>query len=119
VLEAMRDARLRRLLGVVSELRATSVQEPTLAQVVPRLTEEGMGPLVSELAQLAHTVSAKERALDECVHRLMAEARKRHLEGLREQIQQMQAAGDPHAVTELLHTHQRLMKAVPTGLTGG
>ena len=119
VLEAVRDARLRRLLGVVSELRATSVQEPTLAQVVSRLTEEGMGPLVSELAQLAHTVSAKDRALDDCVHRLIGEARKRQLEGLREQIQQMQQAGDPRAVTELLHTYQRLMKALPTAPAGG
>ena len=119
VLEAVRDARLRRLLGVVSELRATSAQEPTLAQVVSRLTEEGMGPLVSELAQLANTVSAKDRALEECVPRLIGEARKRQLEGLREQIRQMQQAGQPHAVTELLHTYQRLMKALPVAPAGG
>lgn len=119
VLEAVRDARLRRLLGAVSELRATSMQEPTLAQVMSRLTEEGMGPLVGELAQLAHTVSAKDRALDECAQRLLGEARKRQMAGLREQIHQMQQAGDPRAVTELLQTYQRLMKAAPTAPAGG
>ena len=122
-LAEMTDPALRRILGVISELQAAG-EQATPAQVVSRLSAEGLGALVAELAELAQSVAEKPAALDDCVNRLAGRRRQRELTALREQIQLAQDAGREPDVHRLLAEYQqRLMTssvgeaAEPTGRT--
>ena len=109
-LETIGDPTLRRILGVVRD-GVASEASMTAAQVVSRLTAEGQGAVVAALIELAHTVSSAEQALDECVRRLQANARKQELAELREHMVMAQRQQDEPAMQRLLADYQhRLTK---------
>jgi len=107
-LDEMTDRSLRRVLEIVAELAATNTSMSS-SQLISRLSEEGLGELVALLVQLGQTVEAKEEALEDCLRRLHANARKRHLEHAREGIRSAQEAGDDRGVRELLTKYQELI----------
>ena len=117
LIEQIRDARLRRVLCAVAEVRATQTGEPEPAQIISRLEGQGMEPLVAELVELAQTVSSKEQAFRDCVDRLAADAHKRRVFSLRDRIQEAQRSGHEREVTQLLQDYQRLVKGSDEGLT--
>jgi DNA primase len=110
LLEQISDARLRRILEVVCEMRAMNHSQPTPAKVISRLAGEELGGLVSELVELAHATPSKDEALRECVKRLTVDARKRQLATLREQIRTAQQLGHEQELARLLANYQRLVK---------
>jgi len=110
LLEQISDARLRRILEVVCEMRAMNHSEPTPAKVISRLAGEELGGLVSELVELAHVTPSKDEALRECVKRLTVDARKRQLATLREQIRTAQQLGHEQELARLLANYQRFVK---------
>jgi len=111
VLELITDGRLRRILAVICEMEEAEQGEPTAAKVISRLDTEDMGGVVSELVELAQSVSAKEEALREGVQRLRSDARKRDLTHLREQLRAAEQRGQEREVERLLVRYQRLVKA--------
>jgi len=111
-LEDMHDPALRAILSVVGALE--SMEQPvTPARVISRLSEAEQGALVSELVTLAQSVTAKDEALDDCLRRVKADARKRQREVLREQIRAAEAAGREQDVQQLLAVYQQYLSAVP------
>ena len=111
--EDVTEPALRRILSVVSELDATG-HSATPAQVVSRLSEEGHGALVTELVELASSVASRDEALEDCVRRLQANARARHLAQLREQLRAAQDAGQDADVQQLLAEYQEQL-STPQG----
>ncbi len=103
--EEIAEPSLRRVLDVVGELHNAG-QRATPAQVVSRLTNEGLGGLVSELVAMAQIISSKDHAFDDCLRRIEAQAKKRRLELLREQLQLAQDAGAQDDVRRLVAEYQ-------------
>jgi len=104
--EDVGDPHLRRILAVVCEL-AASGRPVSPAHVVSRLSGEGEGPLVSALVELAHSIPAKAEAFADGVRRLAAQARRRQLANLRDQIRAAQDAGHDQEVQRLLTVYQQ------------
>ena len=106
------DPTLRRILSLVEELEATG-QGASPAQVVSRLSEEGLGGLVAELVGLGQSsIEAADTAFDDCVRRLQANARKQQLERLLEDLKIAQNQHDEDTVHQLLteiNQQQRVM----------
>lgn len=102
----VRDPMLRRILSVVGEIDAQgrSVQP---AQVVSRLSEHEERALLTELVEYAQSVPSKPEAFEDCLRRLSADARKRQLAQLREQIQTAQVAGQDAEAQRLLGEYQQ------------
>jgi len=105
-LDEVTDPILRRILSVVYEETAAG-RAATPAHLVSRLTEEGHSGAVTALVALAQTVSAKERAFDECVHRVRTQTRTRELALLQEQMRTAQRAEDHATVQHLLVAYQQ------------
>ena len=110
-LEMVTDPTLRRLLGVVEELRAAG-NLATPARVVSRLAEdkEAYAALVAELVELAQATPAKEEAFADCLRRLRVSARKRDQAQLRQQLQAAQEAGQEREVQRLLADYQTTLQ---------
>ena len=134
------DPTLRRILGLVAELMAageaaTPAQVVSRLSAVPSeggqagLSEDGQAPppnlssekvgndlvggqgaLVTELVQFAQSVASKDEAFADCMRRLRANAHKRQLGLLREQLQAAQTAGQDRDVHRLLVEYQRQVK---------
>ena len=97
----------------------------TPAQVVSRLSavpsgtgqaglsEEGLGSLVTELVELAHSIAAKEEAFEDCLRRVRANTHKHELANLRDQIRAAQEAGRESDVHRLLAEYQRHLSVLP------
>ncbi|MBI3083045.1 MAG: DNA primase [Candidatus Omnitrophica bacterium] len=121
-LEEVTDPILRRILTVICELEATG-RAATPAHVVSRLLEDGDGGLVTELVELANSVASKEEALDDCLRRLRANARRRELAQFREQIRAAHEAGQEVEVRRLLAEYQHRLSAAssvcPPSRSGG
>ena len=104
------DERLHRVLAVVRADRETGAVSTTPAQLISRLTEDGLGPLVSELIELAQTVPNRDEAFRSCVARLRLEARKRQRDVLLTQLKTAEESGREREVAELLTSIQTLNK---------
>ena len=111
LLDAITDPRLRRILGIISELQAMGVSA-TAAHVVSRLAEDQEVPavLVAELVELAQSVTEKDEAFADCARRLRAGAHKRDQAQLRQQIQAAQEAGQEREVQRLLADYQTTLR---------
>ncbi len=109
MLEDVTDSALRRILEVVIDL---SEQETSVspAQVVSRLSGAPEGVLVTELVAFAQDQPTSDLVFEDCVRRLVEQARTRRLDGLRSQIQSAQESGREEAVRELLVEFQRQVK---------
>lgn len=111
LLASLTDARLQRIVAVIGEMRAVSpTDDPGPAQVISRLGDEEAAAVVSELVQLAQSVTHQDQAFQECVRRLQSKARQAQLAGLHTQLQAAQQAGRERDVAELLTQYQRLVK---------
>ncbi len=122
LVEQLSDRRLWRIVATIAELREAGQREPAPAQVISRLSgvpagagqaglaEEELGPLVSELVQLAQAQPDSDAVFEGCVRRLRADGRKRQLEQLRGQMQIAQQLGREQDVTRLLTAYQQLVK---------
>ncbi len=108
-LEDITQPALRHILDVVQELLSTGV-EPSPAQVISRLSEEGRGQLVTALVASVQSVDARAQAFDECVRRIHARSQERMLEQLRTQMKQAQDAGEETTVRRLLAEYQVQVK---------
>ena len=119
-LDEVIDPTLRRLLGILEELRAAG-NPTTPAHVVSRLAEEGQAhaALVAELVELAQATPAKDEAFADCLRRLRAGVRTRELAQLREQIQAAQEAGHEDEVQRLLADYQHRLSTAPSGAAVG
>ena len=105
------DERLRRVLAVVRAQQEAGAASMTPAQLISRLTEDGIGSLVSELAELAQAVPNRDDAFRSCVARLRLEARKRQRDVLLTQLKTAeQQRGHEREVDELLTSIQILNK---------
>jgi DNA primase len=100
------DPTLRRVLSVIVELEMAG-PPPTPAQVISRLTEEGLAALVTELIGLAQSIASGEHALRDCLRRLHADTESRELSRLRERIRAAQETGQEDEVQQLLVEYQR------------
>ncbi len=109
VADQISDGRLRHILAMVSELQAAG-HTPTPAQLISRLADAEASSLVSELVQSAQSVPHPDDAFRECLGRVRADAQKRKLSQLREQIRTAQQFGHEDEVARLLTTYQRLVK---------
>lgn len=108
LLDEITDPTLRRVAGEVSE--GAAEHQVSVAQIVSRLTAEGIGSFVTDLVEYARGVPSKEDAFADCVRRLHVQARKRQEAQIREQIQRAQEAGQDATVQELLAVYQRMVK---------
>ncbi len=115
VLDAMTAAPLRRIVMAIGELRAVSQTDPTPAQLISRLAEDETAAVISELVQLAHSVSDHDHAFDECLRRLQSNVRQERLAGLHTRLRAAQEAGREHDVAELLKQYQQLVKETVHG----
>jgi len=104
------DEYLRRVLAVVRADHETGAVATTPARLISRLTEDGLGPLVSELTELAQTVPNRDEAFRSCVARLRLEARKRQRDVLLTQLKTAEQSGREREVAELLTSIQTLNK---------
>jgi len=111
------DPMLRRILSVVYEETAAG-RVATPAQLVSRLTEEGLGGAVTALVTLAQTVTAQERAFEECLQRVRAQTRTRELALLQDRIRTAQLAEDHATVHRLLVEYQQRFEQRPTAVKG-
>jgi DNA primase len=109
-LDDVTDPTLRHILSVICELEAAG-HATSPAQVVSRFSGEGQGVIVTSLVEFARSIEAKDEALDDCVRRLRASTRKRHLANLREQIRAAQDAGADAEVGRLLAEYQTQVQA--------
>ncbi len=109
-MEAFDDPRLRQIVDVLGSLRTASSQDPTPAQVISRLAEADVAPVVSELVELAQSVPAKDEAFRECLRRLRLDVRKRELTQLEAQIRLAQGVGQEQEMARLLTNFQRVVK---------
>lgn len=116
-LDEMTDPILRRILSIVYEAIAAG-RAATPAHLVSRLTEEGHGGVVTALVALAQTVSAKERAFEDCVHRVRTQTRTRELALLQDQIRTAQLAEDQATVQHLLVEYQHRFEQRLTAVKG-
>ncbi len=105
--EDIQDPGLRRILERISQVQAH--ESLTTTQVVSRLTEEGHGPAVSALVELAQSVDSPSEAMEECVRRLRSTARQRRRTMLQAKIQTAQAAGHEQEVERLLRELQYML----------
>ncbi|MBI4343547.1 MAG: DNA primase [Candidatus Omnitrophica bacterium] len=105
------DPSLRRLVEVVADL-AQAGQQVTTAGLVSRLAGEPAAALVTELVAFAQVFEDRNAVWEDCVRRIEAQARRRRLEGLREQIRSAQEARAEADVEQLLVAYQQQ-------LTGG
>ena len=108
-LDEMTDGALRRILDVVYELSGTR-RTIAPAQVISRLSDEGQGRLVTELVELAQSIPSKHQALEDCLRRIHANAHRRELAGLQEQIRSAQRVGAEREVHRLLTSYQEQLK---------
>ncbi|OGX29478.1 MAG: DNA primase [Omnitrophica WOR_2 bacterium RIFCSPHIGHO2_02_FULL_67_20] len=110
------DPAVRQILAVVGELSAGG-QTVSPAHVISRLsaaqTEVGPAALVTELVELAQSVSARDEAFEDCARRLESRARSHELLLLRERIRAAQDAGHERDVTQLLAEYQQRLAAPP------
>ena len=117
-IEAVSDPSLRQVLATVCEMRAGGHADPTPAQVISRMAlqgaeADGAAPtdeLISGLVQLAQTITAKEAALRQSVQRILADAQRRRLAQLREQLRAAQQLGQDDNVNRLLVAYQAMVK---------
>ena len=119
-LETVTDPSLRRVVATICELRAAGHADPTPAQLISRLAERqdaGLGDapeapdeLVSGLVQLADSISARDTAWRQSLARISADAKKRRLAQLREQLRVEQQAGHGDDVQQLLVAYQAAVK---------
>ncbi len=107
--DEIRHPALRRILSAVSG-RLAAGSAVSAAQLVSRLEEEGHGPLISALVELAQSVPVKTDALDDCLRRIGQQAHKRQLAGLLEQLRVAQAAGEEMEVQRSLVAYQQCLK---------
>ncbi len=111
---------VRRILVVVGELSAAG-QVVSPAHVISRLSaaQTEVGPegapaaLVTELVELAQSVSARDEAFEECVRRLESRARAHELLLLRERMRAAQDAGHERDVTQLLAEYLQRLATTP------
>jgi len=109
-LDDLEDAVSRRVFLIIAELRAQHAEEPTAAQVISRLTEEGHSATVAQLIEEVRTVANKDEALAACLRRIRQQTEKRKQATLREEIRLAQDAGRDEDVTRLLGAYQVMVK---------
>ena len=116
----LNEPAVRRIFAVVGELSAAG-QTVSPAHVISRLSAaqteaepEGVPTaLVTELVELAQSVSARDEAFEECVRRLESRARSHELLLLRERMRAAQEAGHERDVTQLLAEYLQRLATTP------
>ena len=119
-IEWLNEPAVRRILEVVGELSAAG-QAVSPAHVISRLSaaqteggpEGAPAALVTELVELAQSVSARDEAFEECVRRLESRARSHELLLLRERLRAAQDAGHERDVKQLLVEYQQRLATTP------
>ncbi len=99
---------LRRVLAIVSELERSG-ESATTAQLVSRLSEEGLHDVVGTLMALVESLSSPDEVFADCLRRLRARAQQREREQKREQLRAAQEAGHEAEVHRLLAEFQELL----------
>lgn len=104
------DARLRRIVTALAELRDALQRDPTPPQLISRLAQEELGPFIAELVHLAQDTPHPDQAFEECARRVAAQARTRSVDRLRDQLQEAQRGGREDEVTRLLRDIDGLLR---------
>jgi len=108
-LEDLEDPLSRRMFAVIAAL-ASNDADPTVPQVISRLTDEGQSAAVAQLVEEVDAVADKDEALESCLRRVEQQAGKRRQATLREEIRLAQDAGRDEDVTRLLGAYQVMVK---------
>ena len=116
------DQDLRGILDVVGELAAAG-QPVTPANVISRLADSHAAGLVTELVELAQeSVDVREKAIEDCLHRLFDRDQKREQGELQERLKAAQSAGqDTSQLLIAFNAMQKNKRSLPRvgALRGG
>jgi len=122
--EQIEDSRLRRLLQAIAELPDEELAHTSAAGLMARLAagdpdgQVDTDRLISELVQLAQSITSREQGLDEAIRRMRADDRQRRLAELRQAIHRAQELGQEQELGRLLSGYQQLARGVPAGTEG-
>ena len=107
-LEDITDETLRRVAAAVSESGVED--QASVARIVSRLTEEGLGSFVTDLVEDTQRLPSPEKEFEGCVRRLHEEAEKRQQAKILEQMNVARAAGQDDTEQELTVAFNQRLK---------